>query len=77
MLEINSSLFSPVSLTPIVEYGHQQSRVEDNPKIPRRKSQKTAQTDAHPQNENPKWKPHPNKKKIRTEETQKRSLLSD
>ena len=38
--EWNSSLFSPVSLMPIVEYGHQQSRVEDNPKIPRRKPQK-------------------------------------
>ena len=36
----NCSLFSPVSLTPIVEYGHQQSRVEDNPKIPRREPQK-------------------------------------
>ena len=73
----NSCLFSSVSLTPIAEYGHQQSRVEDNPKILRRRPQNPHKRNAHPQSENPKIKTHPNKTEIRNEETQKRSLSSD
>ena len=33
----NSCLFSSVSLTPFAEYGHQHSRVENNPKTLRRR----------------------------------------
>ena len=74
----NNCLFSSVSLTPIAEYGHQQSRVEDNPKILKRRPQNPHKRNAHPQSENPKLKPILKKiLEIRNEETQKRSLSSD
>ena len=57
----NSSLFSTVSLTPIVEYGHQQSRVEDNPKMPRRKPQNRTNGCPSSKREPQTKKPHPNK----------------
>jgi len=47
----NSYLFSFFSLTPIAEYGDQQSRVEDNPKILWRRPQTPAQKNARPQKE--------------------------
>ena len=50
-----SSLFLPISLTPIAEYGHQQSRVENKPKILRRRPQ-NPRKNAQPQSENPKLK---------------------
>ena len=41
----NSYVFSSVSLTPIVESGHQQSLVEDNPKSRKKHAQPRRKND--------------------------------
>ena len=52
----NSCLFSSVSLTPIAEYGHQQFRVENNPKILRRRPHNPLKKTPNLKSENPKLK---------------------
>ena len=70
----NSYLFSSVSLTPIVESGHQQSLVEDNPKSTMEDTQMTRKKHAQPQKEtNPTLKT--NSQDSKTQGTQRQNFF--
>ena len=73
----SSCLFSSVSLTPIAEYGRQQSRVENNPKILRRKPQNPLKKRPISKREPQTKKPLLTKQELGTWKRSNQSLSSD